>query len=66
MDVPTKTELFDEINNDEFSQKTFSSKSRSNNKVLIDLTSDTISVPNVETKKEEDTIFHTNVNMQYY
>lgn len=56
--------ILDEINNDSFTPKQFSSSSKPNKKILdnivIDLKSQTIKVPDVEIT-EPDSIFHPNV-----
>lgn len=61
-------ETLDGINIDEFVAKTFTSSSKRKgsaataDKVLIDLTAETISIPKREQVLEEDSIFHPNVS----
>lgn len=55
-----KSEAIDEINADDFIPKAFTSSKRLPENIKIDLKSETISVPHIETKKNdlEDTLFH--------
>lgn len=54
-------ETLDLINADEFVAKTFTSTKKVMDKVVIDLTGETISVPVVDAVMEVNSIFHPNV-----
>lgn len=53
-------EVLDEINTDSFEQKSFSSKKKIPNTIVIDLKKQTITVPELE-PLEPDSIFHHNL-----
>lgn len=60
-DIPARPEFFEQINANEFVPKLFAPKKLPDS-IKIDLTSQTISVPKVESAEtEEDTLFHKNV-----
>lgn len=61
LDEPMMPETLDLINADEFVAKTFTSTKKAMDKVVIDLTDETISVAVVDDAMEVDSIFHPNV-----
>lgn len=62
-DIPARPEVFEQIDADEFVPKPFAPKKLPDS-IKIDLASQTISVPKVESAvTEEDTLFHKNVRI---
>lgn len=61
-DIPARPEVFEEIDADDFVPKQFAPKKPDS--IKIDLQSQTISVPKVESAEtEEETLFHKNVRI---
>lgn len=66
LDEPATQETIDLINDDEFVPRTFSSSKNIPDKVVIDLNTQTITVPTVEASEDvENTLFHPNVSFSY-
>lgn len=66
LDEPATQETIDLINDDEFVPRTFSSSKNIPDKVVIDLNTQTITVPTVETSEDvENTLFHPNVSFSF-
>lgn len=62
-DIPARPEIFEQINADEFVPKLFAPKKLPDS-IKIDLVSQTISVPKVESAEtQEDALFHKNVRI---
>lgn len=69
LDAPVLPEAIEAIDADGFTQRTFTSSNAQKipDKVLIDLASETVSVPRApEASPGEDSIFHPNVKTHYF
>lgn len=63
LDEPAIQETIDLINDDEFVPRTFSSSKNIPDKVVIDLNTQTITVPAVDTSEDvKNTLFHPDVS----
>lgn len=62
LDNPIMPDTLDRINADGFVSKNFVSKKAANDKVIIDLDRETVSVPKVDAVEEIDPIFYPNVS----
>lgn len=67
LDEPATQETIDLINEDEFIPKTFASSKNLTDKVVIDLKTQTITVPTVDTPDDaQNTLFHPNVSIYFF
>lgn len=67
LDEPATQETIDLINEDEFVPKTFTSSKNHTDKVVIDLNTQTITVPTPDTSEDvQNTLFHPNVSISVY
>lgn len=65
-DIPARPEVFEQINADEFVPKQFAPKKLPES-IKIDLESQTIQVPKVESAAtEEELLFHKNVRFVFF